>query len=463
MTVVLPSRVTLRRSCEGCVRAKRRCDLQSPRCGRCAGRSLPCSYANEPSTAAVAASTSPSSVDSAGATPSSRGTVVTVKRPPHGTLIAAKHRVSKSRADTRFARYAAEYDLRAVWYTAAENWRSQRIPVMEFADQDLRVNDMALLGPPKTLTLDPATIRFTIAGLREFPRTVTSLGRSSFVHSSLVHKLKAHDLTDIIFSLCGAYANSTTDSERLAIRKELTVHLDDLCGRIGRRDPLETLLLASQAMVLSCITLYLGTAAHPTLFDLKLAYQRQRHLNHLSDWVHRLWELAPWRLPDYLDHHSAWLFQESVRRTLIVSTILRDIYSILDTGSFIFTGFVSALPFDSQTEVWDAHAGSLAVVPKPRLMSYRQLVDAFESGRLTGQGPEPWIRLLLVVCRGYDRTVETVGHDFEATCPLVEDPSYLQRGQQSWNHDMVRGSPAWEGAWAMPERHDAMANYAFAV
>lgn len=278
-------------------------------------------------------------------------------------------------------------------------------------------------------------MRYVIAGLREFPRTVLHLGRSSFLHRSLIDNMHVDPIILRIFSLCGSYATTETELRRHEVHRELLGQIDELCGRVHRSDSLQTILLASQAMTMSAIILYLGTADHPAPFDPRDSFQRQRHFNQLGDWTHRLWELAPWKLPDYLDQHSAWLFGESIRRTLLVSTILRDISSVLDTGSFIFTGFVSVLPFDSQTDVWDEHAGSMSDVPMPKLMSYRQLVDHFEGGKFSLSPPGPWIRLLLVVCRGYTRTVAKLGHETQTICPLVDDSTYLQRGERSWSLD----------------------------
>lgn len=44
-------RLTLRRSCDACVKAKSRCDLQTPTCSRCVKRKVNCVFQNEPLTA----------------------------------------------------------------------------------------------------------------------------------------------------------------------------------------------------------------------------------------------------------------------------------------------------------------------------------------------------------------------------------------------------------------------------
>ncbi|KAJ4986218.1 C6 zinc finger domain-containing protein [Stagonosporopsis vannaccii] len=46
-------RKTLRRSCDACARSKLACDLQTPRCSRCAKRNSSCVYANQPLSAAA--------------------------------------------------------------------------------------------------------------------------------------------------------------------------------------------------------------------------------------------------------------------------------------------------------------------------------------------------------------------------------------------------------------------------
>ena len=40
--------VTLRRSCQACIKGKRRCDQGWPRCGRCLGKDINCKYVNAP-------------------------------------------------------------------------------------------------------------------------------------------------------------------------------------------------------------------------------------------------------------------------------------------------------------------------------------------------------------------------------------------------------------------------------
>lgn len=53
-------RASLRRSCDGCAKAKHACDLRTPRCSRCVKRQAKCVYANQPLTLSSSASVTPS-------------------------------------------------------------------------------------------------------------------------------------------------------------------------------------------------------------------------------------------------------------------------------------------------------------------------------------------------------------------------------------------------------------------
>lgn len=56
-------RTSLRRSCHACAKAKLRCDLQTPRCSRCARRKASCVYANQPLTSSSGPSVSPNRIE----------------------------------------------------------------------------------------------------------------------------------------------------------------------------------------------------------------------------------------------------------------------------------------------------------------------------------------------------------------------------------------------------------------
>jgi hypothetical protein len=70
--------------------------------------------------------------------------------------------------------------------------------------------------------------------------------------------------------------------------------------------------------------------------------------------THQLWQHAPIQLPSTLSPWHAWLFSESVRRTIMMCNILLAVYSSLKRGYAMHSLCVETLPFDVRTQLWDA-------------------------------------------------------------------------------------------------------------
>lgn len=70
----------------------------------------------------------------------------------------------------------------------------------------------------------------------------------------------------------------------------------------------------------------------------------------------RLWQHAPTQLPSSLSPWQAWVFAESVRRTLLVCNILLSVYGVLRRGYAVHAVCIEALPFDMRTQLWDANS-----------------------------------------------------------------------------------------------------------
>jgi len=86
-------RMTLRRSCAACAKAKHGCDLQTPKCSRCVKRNASCIYANEPLTASVA-----QGGNNGGLLTLSRNDLVSVSRSPLSSSDGANTLLSSSDA-----------------------------------------------------------------------------------------------------------------------------------------------------------------------------------------------------------------------------------------------------------------------------------------------------------------------------------------------------------------------------
>jgi hypothetical protein len=118
----------------------------------------------------------------------------------------------------------------------------------------------------------------------------------------------------------------------------------------------------------------------------------------------RLWEQAPVQLPPTFSRRHAWLLAESVRRTIIVSLMLRSAYSLKTRNYSARTPFVDALPFDVRTELWDEdsentwandYADSL-----DSMVSLHEYSDALERGQV--YNVPPFGALILAACKGVE-------------------------------------------------------------
>jgi hypothetical protein len=146
------------------------------------------------------------------------------------------------------------------------------------------------------------------------------------------------------------------------------------------------------------------------------AHRRQKVLVHHSE---KLWLAAPAELPQFLLPCDAYVLGESIRRTLLCSYQLQAAYCIIVTGQFAHTPFGSALVFDAaNSRLWEADCLEGECVHKNsnmNLLSYREYVDLFESGK-AGALSE-FEKLLLVGCHGVE-SVEA-GHIVAKRSELV--------------------------------------------
>jgi hypothetical protein len=123
----------------------------------------------------------------------------------------------------------------------------------------------------------------------------------------------------------------------------------------------------------------------------------------------RLYQQAPTQLRSRLSPRRAWLFAESVRRTIIVAFVLRGAYSLKKRNYSARTPFIDSLPFDMRTALWDASAESWTDAegdPADSIVSLHQYSGMLESGLI--HGISPFGGLILAACRG--KAIEEVAY-----------------------------------------------------
>ncbi|KAL2826870.1 hypothetical protein BDW59DRAFT_62111 [Aspergillus cavernicola] len=84
--------------------------------------------------------------------------------------------------------------------------------------------------------------------------------------------------------------------------------------------------------------------------------EKKKYLNILSDWTQVLLESAQANMPQDQSSWQAWLFGESVRRTIIMSYGLAMTLSSFNYGYCTGWLFLESLPFDRRAGLWTAES-----------------------------------------------------------------------------------------------------------
>lgn len=342
---------TLRRSCEACVRAKRRCGLGTPSCRRCLARRLPCLYVNIP----------------VSATSTARD-----MRLRQGGSVPQRN-ISRSSATKDQARGSRISN------------RTRYLMLCVHRPADL----------PIVRTLDQASTEYLVGVMRSFSTTFAQSRETLFLHPRLYGRASLPAPLRTIHRIC-ALPRQAGRAFDVSLSQLLQGQASRLL-RIGvQSHSFDELLVCVQGLVL---------VQSIRLFGADDSYRKDAERDNvgLRRLTHRLWRQAPTSLPLTMSLWQAWLVGESVRRTILVSYILQTSYCLHKDGFSVHTLFSETLPFDLRKNLWNlstAEAWELAgAVPSPVLVSLGEYTHLWKQGRLGG-GVSPFENLILAVCNG---------------------------------------------------------------
>ncbi|EAW16723.1 uncharacterized protein NFIA_000670 [Aspergillus fischeri NRRL 181] len=210
----------------------------------------------------------------------------------------------------------------------------------------------------------------------------------------LVHGMRDKTPTQIIaaYDLCKLHTQigQGKGTGMATLGPRLRQQLINLLHQFMHAKSFEELLACAQALILlQCIVL---------LRDDQNMYSDRVSCS-LADVGQRLWQQAPFQLPHTLSPRRAWIYAESVRRTIIVSFMLRSVYSLQRRNYSVRTPFIDSLPFDVRTSLWDTPGEAWADGPsKAEMVSLHEYSGMLESGQI--HDITPFGSLILAACRG---------------------------------------------------------------
>mgnify|MGYP002718584132 FL=1 len=180
--------VTLQRSCQACIKAKRRCDQGWPRCSRCLGKDINCGYVNAPLT------------------------VQPTRRPSAGRYVGPKRSIANMTPTPQI-----QTPLR-----------------LEIAKE-----------------YDPNIVRFLVVGLRNLPVKFAEKRKTLFIHPDLYTKGLPTPIREI-HNICRLHMQThQTGRVSVTLLSMLRQNSADLCRRLSHAATFEELLGCSQALVLN--------------------------------------------------------------------------------------------------------------------------------------------------------------------------------------------------------------------
>ncbi|KAG8666591.1 hypothetical protein FPOAC1_011401 [Fusarium poae] len=327
----------LQRSCQACVKARRRCNLATPCCERCSTKRIKCCYINQP--APAAAGTRHTSM------------IKPIRQPQRLRDLSNEQNLS-------FLVLSGELDtglqIRIRQVLRDGCYRGSRPPltalqVHEPSIVSKSLNDGVRIFNPLHLEVvrvfDPTTLHQLSDILCSFPAEFAENNKTAFIHSGIYAPCLPHQLQQVR-DICYSYevGGEYLENHRLeALRSTIC----RLLRSATRTSSFGDTLAYAQAISLAQII---------RLLVCKDSAEDQVERDNKDMWAltHQLWQHAPIQLPSTLSPWQAWLFSESVRRTIMVCNILLAVYSSLKRGYTMHSLCVEALPFDVRTHLWDA-------------------------------------------------------------------------------------------------------------
>lgn len=318
--------ISLSRSCHACVKAKRRCKARLPKCERCRIKGVECLYTNEPLVSNVDDNQPLSDKSS--------------KKPEileDNQLVKSRRKItSRDMELSHFTHLNAPLHLVRKWCYSKTTGASLAVcepslPVIEWR-QDL------------------ATVYYLAAHLKAFPITFSREARTPFIHSTLYSRWLPKQIKDT-YAICRAYSLSIDNDEDFCFGV-LHQKLGELIKESQSSHSFSDLLASLQALILYLLICLFHKDPQQRRFA-------ETHVATLNQWTRCLWEQAPNEISPNLSAWEAWAFAESVRRSIIISYLVRGVYQIAKFGFHPHSMFVETLPFDRHTWLWDATSARL--------------------------------------------------------------------------------------------------------
>lgn len=264
---------------------------------------------------------------------------------------------------------------------------------------------------PKIGTMDRPRVAYLIKSLRSYPSLLLSTTRTPFIHPFLFAPTIPSSLQDAI-AACSLYLSKNETNETVVWEIISSMVAKLLQARTG--SSVAEHLAAAQALVMfQIIRLFDG--------DVRARGDGEEVEGVLEEWTDRL-ALRTGLVAEAQEQPSpdtrslvekgweSWVFEESVKRTVIVCRMVIAMYSVLKRGFCTYVEKITELSFTARKELWEAHSAvhwRLAVETNERFYVQKmELGEVLEKARL--EDVDDLGLLMLVTYKGLDGVNEWI-------------------------------------------------------
>lgn len=365
---------TRKKSCQACVKSKRRCDLGYPVCKRCFAKGLNCAYPNA----------------------SVREAEVVVRQTTPDLLPLADVTGSASSAPVTVAEDPANLDPTFLQSSSSDSSSSPETIVPDELWHSLLESLLPQIWEPRILS-EPQ-VSLIVHELCTFVPSIAYSGRTLFMHESLYQNFQPATFQDSC-SLAGLYMVKTSKNLPI-IANSIASKVSSLVASSSSWTLSEHLAAVQALIIYQIIRLF-----DPDLNQQALA-ERQNHL--LELWTATLWKRS-FNEPDAFQPncYESWVFQESLRRTVLMSVFLRGAWCAVTNGGLCNQiPILARLPLTRDVRLFDCNAEEWTKKtpcqnPSGSLIAYGDLSVSWNPDRSVDE-LAPFERLLLAACRGDD-------------------------------------------------------------
>ncbi|KAH7126910.1 hypothetical protein B0J11DRAFT_432261 [Dendryphion nanum] len=318
---------TRKKSCVACVKAKRRCDLGYPACARCSSKNLECSYPNPTvrvrAAKVVVRQTTPDLVPETSDAPASSD--------------------SSSPEINDMDQYVDYEPFKSVITNNLGDSSSPDSYDSLKESPPLTIANMPQIWEP--VVLEQRQVIFIVNKLCTFIPSLAYSGQAMFMHEGLWQNCQPEAYQDSC--MVSALYLAKTESNQCILANSINTKIAALVAASNSWS-LEQHLAAVQSLIIYQII---------RLFDPNLGLQELAHKQNklLEIWTAQLWKRSFIESDKLPNCRQSWIFQESLRRTVLISVFLRGAWSTFVRGGFCdIVPILARLPIMQDGTLWNS-------------------------------------------------------------------------------------------------------------